>query len=96
MPASGAKKIIGWKPMPLGRCNASTRRDRKIALLANALFQFPNAEGGEKQRFGSSESAGCGHGVLAIVMAVGAAAWASGFFACLGFAHGAGGRTGDG
>ena len=58
------------------------------------MFQFPNAEGREKERFGSGKGAGCGHGVFAI-MAVGTAAWPTGFFPGFIFAHGAGGRAGD-
>ena len=60
------------------------------------MFEFPNAQGGEKQRFGPGQGAGGGHGVFAIVT-VGAIARASGFFAggSFGFSDGPSGRAGD-
>jgi len=65
-----------------------------VALLADAVFKFPNSEGGEQKRFGPGEGAGGGHGMFAI-MTVGAVTWASCFFAGFSFAHGSGGRAGD-
>jgi len=60
------------------------------------MFEFPDSEGGKEERFGSGEGAGCGHGMFAIAGAVGATAWAAGFFAWLSFADGPRGGMGDG
>lgn len=59
------------------------------------MFEFPDAQGGEEERFGSGQGAGGGHDVLAIVMAVGTAAGASGFLFGFGFADGPGAWAGD-
>ena len=74
--------------------NASTARDS--ALFADAMFEFPNAQGGKKQGFSPRQGAGCGHGMFAIVT-VGAIARASALFAGggFGFSDGPGGGAGD-
>jgi hypothetical protein len=39
--------------------------DATRVLFPDALFQFPDAEGREEERFGSGQGTGCGHGVFA-------------------------------
>lgn len=61
------------------------------------MFKFPNAEGGEKKRLGAGKRSGGGHGVFAVLVTVGAVAWAAGFFARFrGFPEGSGSWAGDG
>jgi hypothetical protein len=58
------------------------------------MFKFPDAESGEEEGFGPGKGAGSGHDVFAVV-AVGAATWATRFFAGLMFPDGPGGGAGD-
>jgi len=66
-----------------------------IALFADPMFEFPDAEGGEEKRFGSGQGAGSSHYMFAVLMTVRATAWATRFFASLRFADGFGSWTGD-
>ena len=43
----------------------------RVPLLADSVFELPNAEGGEEQRLSSGKGTSGGHGVFAIAMAVG-------------------------
>ena len=81
--------------MLLSRCNDVTvltiqRGAHRSRLLDDAMFEFPNPKCRQEEGLGAGEGAGGGHGMFA-VMAVGTAAWASGFFAGFRFADGAGG-----
>jgi hypothetical protein len=59
------------------------------------MFEFPNAESGQEERFGSGQGSGGSHGVFAVAVAVGAIAWAARFFASFGLTYGARSGVGD-
>jgi hypothetical protein len=89
---------IGREADPIFRLAIKLARSGdRVRLLADPLFELPNAEGGEEQGLGSGQGAGGGHSVFAIAMAVGTVAWAARFFAGrLRFADRARGRARDG
>ena len=80
------------------RFNDLTKREAGtvLRLFADAMFEFPDAQGGEEERFGAGQGAGSGHGVFpVVVLAVGASARATRFFTGLRFAGGLGAVTGN-
>ncbi|MDB6146900.1 MAG: hypothetical protein JWO45_564, partial [Spartobacteria bacterium] len=77
------------------------RIGERTNLLAEALFQFPNAQGGEEEGFGAGKSAGCGHWGMsvaiggAVSVTVRAVPCALIFLPRFRFAHGAGSGRSD-
>ncbi len=59
-----------------------------MASLADAMFEFPDSEGGEEKGFGPGQSTGSGHLVFGMGMTVRTISGSLGFFLWLWFADG--------
>ena len=57
----------------------------RLALIVNSVFQLPDFERGQEQRFGPGEGSGGGHGGVVSLAGGFAVAWATTFPFSLGF-----------